>query len=462
MCQLEGLKRLNHEGAIRRALKELPTTLEEIYERILVNIPPHDWLVGRLALAILCTTSKIWKHGYTAEMVLVAIAYYLKDDDPCYETSILDLDALQEICSCLISVSHQEEADSFGGTGHSAIIAHYTVREFLTSDRILAGPAKYFHIEDPPDKVLLRSVMRYFNDIARKTPPPKQVLQSLSRGVSSFHRYCNEMGPIFMSYTQHMISSDPHLLSLVIQIFELSSPGYDHIMEVFRNYEKFNASVDNFWADNAHSETPLATVVLNLIRIDFSLLAESILEIQGNSPLIAEIRFKFRGDFECSLFEAVVLLGNTQIVKSLLDAGAIAFDRTTILYFVLFAAENWANGPWSIRNECVPPCSLIRRFLRANADPSPTGFRMTPLQVAVYKEDIESVRSLLEAGARANEVGDPEGKPPPMLDLEDDRNASPLFICRNFIRRTRLKLKRSEMEDLLLAYSAEEFTVNKS
>ncbi|PMD20100.1 hypothetical protein NA56DRAFT_660007 [Hyaloscypha hepaticicola] len=52
-CQLEILGTVNSRPEIRKALRELPTTLEDTYERILTKIPPSNQSIAHKALQII-------------------------------------------------------------------------------------------------------------------------------------------------------------------------------------------------------------------------------------------------------------------------------------------------------------------------------------------------------------------------------------------------------------------------
>jgi hypothetical protein len=58
-CQLEILRKLNTESTIRKALGELPKTIEETYERILCSIPTDSRPIAHKAFQWLLIKSKI-------------------------------------------------------------------------------------------------------------------------------------------------------------------------------------------------------------------------------------------------------------------------------------------------------------------------------------------------------------------------------------------------------------------
>ncbi|KAF2469240.1 uncharacterized protein BDR25DRAFT_263686 [Lindgomyces ingoldianus] len=59
-CQLHVLQRKRTEADLRKAITELPETLDETYERILLNIPNDDWAIARKALTWICAHEKLY------------------------------------------------------------------------------------------------------------------------------------------------------------------------------------------------------------------------------------------------------------------------------------------------------------------------------------------------------------------------------------------------------------------
>ena len=121
MCQLDILQRLKCErGVIHQALANLPRTLNEIYDRIVLIIPPEDQLFVGHALQwirhfnehhpgakIPCT---VLLQGVANTMALTA-----ENFDRFY-----DIDTLKELCGCLISTS---EVNATNGSGSRRLLA---------------------------------------------------------------------------------------------------------------------------------------------------------------------------------------------------------------------------------------------------------------------------------------------------------------------------------------------------
>jgi hypothetical protein len=125
-CQLDILERLNSASEIRKALGELPETLDETYERILTNISAKNSKFAHRALQLLAFDSNIIWLSELAEAVVV-------NDEQCsfdLDDRFLDPKDLLEICTCLITYDEDEYPQ--------VQLAHYSVKEYLVSERMRA------------------------------------------------------------------------------------------------------------------------------------------------------------------------------------------------------------------------------------------------------------------------------------------------------------------------------------
>jgi len=148
--------------------------------------------------------------------------------------------------------------------------------------------------------------------------------------------------------------------------------------------------------------------------------------------------------------------------KLLLEYGTELFDPSKVL--LLFIGCHNHN----LKGDCNGYCPA-ERLLELGADPNMIGYRVTPLQIAVVSWDFEGVSTLLKAGADPNDTGNNDGifwgKGTLMSRFNHLRNASPLYICRNFecifqdgsyAKRYREEGLR-KIEAILLQYGAEAF-----
>ncbi|KAK0667272.1 hypothetical protein QBC41DRAFT_254570, partial [Cercophora samala] len=159
-CQILTLRTLNKQQAVRKALTTLPTTLDETYERILCSIPDASKPLAFRALAILCSDKGL-STPLTAELLRSAVLWGdviadgqdQKASDRDHQ--LFGIEALQEVCICLLAISPDVSQAhiyfdghglDWGCVGRSIRLAHYTVKEYLMSERIRSGRASAFSL----------------------------------------------------------------------------------------------------------------------------------------------------------------------------------------------------------------------------------------------------------------------------------------------------------------------------
>lgn len=103
VCQLDALRKCRTTGQIKRALTELPKTLDSTYLRILENIDENSWRYVHDVLNLIAFSVQPLKVGEIVD----AIAFDAERKCFSEDEKLQDpLDVLQ-ICSSLISLSDQ-------------------------------------------------------------------------------------------------------------------------------------------------------------------------------------------------------------------------------------------------------------------------------------------------------------------------------------------------------------------
>ena len=139
---------------LKRALKQLPKTLDQTYDRILLNIPEEDRQMARSALLWLAYS----KRPLYLEEVAEAAALSPESCTLDRQDRISDPHDIIDICSSLVT-STPETMES--RRGRSAWVqnhpnqewellrfSHFYVKEYLISDRIMKGNASDFAIPE--------------------------------------------------------------------------------------------------------------------------------------------------------------------------------------------------------------------------------------------------------------------------------------------------------------------------
>ena len=101
-CQLESLKRCVTPAAVRKALSQLPKTLDETYNRILKCVPAEYQREIRCALHLLVISCR----PLTLYEVAEAVAVDYEDQKFDVENRLRDPHDILEMCSSLVSVRY--------------------------------------------------------------------------------------------------------------------------------------------------------------------------------------------------------------------------------------------------------------------------------------------------------------------------------------------------------------------
>jgi hypothetical protein len=105
VCQLDLIKNCRQAGAVRKALKNLPKTLDDTYDRILAAIPDETWKIARSALMLLTYSIRPLILDELAEAMVIDYEGECFNPD---EHRLTNYRHVLEICSSLISVSTHE------------------------------------------------------------------------------------------------------------------------------------------------------------------------------------------------------------------------------------------------------------------------------------------------------------------------------------------------------------------
>lgn len=155
-CQLASLKNCLKASAVRKTLSSLPATLDATYERILLSIEPEYQQEAFSALIWLTASER----PLTVEEVAEAAVVNAKGD-PAFrpEDRLFDPKSILTVLSTLVSVTERpywtkdaeirwldDEFKLSRPILTEISLAHYSVREYLTSERLSQGPASRFRM----------------------------------------------------------------------------------------------------------------------------------------------------------------------------------------------------------------------------------------------------------------------------------------------------------------------------
>ncbi|KAL2818111.1 hypothetical protein BJX63DRAFT_440349 [Aspergillus granulosus] len=141
-CQLKSFRRARNRNQLNECLSSLPRDLDETYERMLCSIEETYIDDVRRILTVLCLSVRplTINELIDAHAVELGESPYLDREGRSYEQ-----DDLLDICLGLVEIVVTE--DHNGQTVSTARIAHFSVQEYLQSDRILSQKANRFAIK---------------------------------------------------------------------------------------------------------------------------------------------------------------------------------------------------------------------------------------------------------------------------------------------------------------------------
>ncbi|KAK4163273.1 hypothetical protein QBC43DRAFT_319816 [Cladorrhinum sp. PSN259] len=503
VCQLDRLQRLKGEPhVIRHALATLPRTLDETYERIFLDIPDEERSFVRQCLRWI----QFHNEHHDADGIPCAIllqALSSSDDEQREPGDECPYDAqdIKEICGCLLNISPGNSfkiKDYSNQLIYKAIpvvsFAHYTVREFLDSDRISTSPVAFFMLEKPiqPDiqRRILLNALKFqasgfetmgvgdYND---------RVVNIFRHLTECFRSYC-AVSAIF-SLSTHPSEIISHR-DLNDHVFDMLNPLGAHAQPIMQflklcqrdlgliseNYKVHSLSTFEFeslyWrtTDNPSQalECAMLLFVILLFTDNFMPLAEGLFQKVQQSldfmhtPLRFGITLEGFSRDDSYMFNGRMVEFFAQAreghrtggpLEFILDQGTTLPTPTAVLYSYVGRLRDF-----EYRNEYYQ--RLLNKILELGCDPNGEGYTTTPLQIAVEAFDFVEVETLLRAGADPNGLGSYPGGirwSGIFGDFEHLEGLSPLYICQDESRKAHSEDERKMLEALLLQHGAKSF-----
>ncbi|KAF2023238.1 hypothetical protein EK21DRAFT_81382 [Setomelanomma holmii] len=145
VCQLDTIGKCRNRAMLRKALATLPPTLDQTYGRILRSISEDDSAYAMRILQWLTFSVRPLCIEEISEIVAIDAAR-----DPAFDRDEMledPLDALN-ICSSLITIITAEKGYDGRPFNNIVSLAHYSVQEYLISDRIMRGKAKQYNMRE--------------------------------------------------------------------------------------------------------------------------------------------------------------------------------------------------------------------------------------------------------------------------------------------------------------------------
>ena len=138
---------------LRKALGSLPKTLDDTYTRILCNIDEERYQYAFKILQWLTYSRRPLKLEELAEVVAINV-----EEDPRFDpdNKFSEPQDILQICPSLISLEDQKPGDLHNKNNRFIVrLAHFSVKEYLISERILQGKAKCYSLREADANILI-------------------------------------------------------------------------------------------------------------------------------------------------------------------------------------------------------------------------------------------------------------------------------------------------------------------
>lgn len=489
VCQIDILGRLKSQSAVRKALLELPESLDETYERILQTIPTEHREFTRATLSILAGQSELGEAetqmtpGALLSMVLRNLGLEWSTD---HFYNIYDI---RETCGCLVTFTMVDMKSLAWDTttrGHQekevVLFAHYTVKEFLYADRTahsLNVTARLFALDQHT------TAMRWARCVMEIAVSARETGRPISS--DSIEDYCQGIALILLkAWQQRMVNHglaslclgflDPtgahHLRRREHRIIRMELtpvPATSHLVGALaeclsQKFWPLARAATQMLNANQILSTPLLVLTPEWDHwrntSNPGLRAETAQVLLETSLLLSVFAPELHDATRYGRWEDEIQKNDRDPQLEIL-ANAVGWDA------VLFAAT--AQHYYHAQNTSGCPIKLlIGRGANVNSVPC----RATPLQVAALRWDYDAAKILIDNGADVNMVGSAEGNKLAGLNLHDNLiYESPLSIVRKtqslFRENPSIRVRRVatggaaklKLEQLLLGTGAKDFTI---
>lgn len=480
MCQIDILSRLKSQSAVRKALLELPETLDATYERILDAIPMEHHEFARATLAILAaqsdlgTTQAQMNPKVLLGLVLRTLGMDMSSD---HFYNILDI---RETCGCLVTFTTvRTDYRSWDSSGiltdpykEVVLLAHYTVKEFFYSERTaqsLSAVVSRFALDEVEAATRWAQTVLEIAVSARETPVPVR--------SDSVEDYCQGIALLILRAWDDILAGSDAASSCL----DLLNPNGAHHL---RRRKELILRLQ--WSPPPVLNHPLGALAECLFQNLCSLahiatrrlrpehITGTPLQVMvtGTSTGYRRHRNGVVGHREKSLRSNV--LKDTSLLLAVFDR-ELQWDIDENRAEILASSVGWDSMLFAAtaghkHGEHEPTCPVALTIgYGANLNTAPC--RLTPLQAAAQRWDYIAAKLLLDNGADVNAIGSSHGYVLAVSKLDYDLiHDSPLRILRKrqclSSRNPQVQVSRAatgpatkkKLEQLFLEAGARDFT----
>lgn len=413
--------------SVHKTLQTLPRTLDSTYERIILDIDEEYRHHAIIALHWLSCTRRPLKLLELAEAV--AVQDSVDEAVSCFhsDSRLFRPSLILEICSSLVSSSGMEASSDVR-------LAHFTVQEYLLSERIYTSPAAAFSVTLAKGNAIMATFCVSYMLATAKSSDDQATIASGKHAERVSELFGDETvdtdslsdDPLLRYSTkfwyQHANSITQHPPELSAMILQLLSHNPDQfsVTDGWCYAAKYSLGIWYHASHDSHLEDLGGSVgiasylgllpeVKVLLELDLgaSCVARSLdtafqAAVYGGHIDVLEMALSKGanvnsrgGVLECSL-HAAAFHGHTAVVNALLENGADANLQGGKCGTALQAAAQGGH-----KHVCE---LLLGKGSSPNAGIGLGAFG-SPLQAAAYRMDLDMVERLLDRGADPNAPG---------------------------------------------------------
>ena len=372
VCQLDSLRKCIKLDALRKTLNALPKTLNDTYERILSNLDEEYEEDALKVFQWLCFSTRPMRLDEMVEVLAISECRFMPEQrlpEPC---------DILKICSTLVSVTaavKRNPTTTELTKTQELRLAHFSVKEYLTSDGRLGKPAMHrYHITPSSAHFsITKDCLTYLHFFKSST-----ILTAKYDDEFPLIRFAAES----WAWHYRFVTDDADRETVDFL-------GYNLV-------ESENSSFIN-WLRIYQADAPWKNPDLNLEtgRIFPPLYYMSYLGVTGVVELLLQkgANVNARGGYHGNALLAAAERGHEKVVRLLLDKGANINAECNNYSTALVAASDKGHE------------KVVRLLLDRGANVNTDSNRSNPLTTASRNGHKEIVQLLLDKGADINAEG---------------------------------------------------------
>ncbi|KAL4924986.1 ankyrin repeat-containing domain protein [Aspergillus undulatus] len=355
-CQLQELGRCKTPHAVTSALNRLPVSLEEYYNRVLDRFEDSTresvknlllWVTFALRPLSIAEVT----HAMAVRVDSLEVLFYDSKLEP------FDPEGFIDSCSTLVTTFQSEDQGATGKRKLFIKLAHFTVREFLTSEVTKEGPSAVFFMDkDSSNLLLAKASVSLFHHAVRSCPDAKDIAKANWQGFG--------------------------LQALLQDLFDDEQPFFKLGMQI--------ANIDRPWVGEASDSSFHYTALYCAAYCGLAQLVQKLIA-KGLSPIESS------GLYGCPL-QAAAFNGHLDVVRLLIEQNVDVNAKGGALYTALSAAAS--KGHMGVAEALMEAGALMcELLLRHDAEDyhELKGMPPSALVAAVKSGRIDIVKALLRS-----------------------------------------------------------------